>query len=115
MFNKTCAFLSNTGKAGMLYNEAKFQYCQKEVNYLGFRITEKGIFPGEDMINSIRDFPRPSDLTSTRAFFGLVEQASYAFSKKEVMAPFRHLLKKENKENFQWTQSFRQRSQEPRR
>ena len=36
MFDKTCAFLSKTGKAGMLYNESKFQYCQKEVNSLGF-------------------------------------------------------------------------------
>ena len=25
MFEKTCSFLTKTGKAGMLYNEAKFQ------------------------------------------------------------------------------------------
>ena len=51
MFNKICVFLSKTGTAGMLYKEAKFQYCQNEVEYLGFSITENGIYPGDDMVN----------------------------------------------------------------
>ena len=102
MFKIICAFLTKTGKAGMLYNKEMFQYCKKGGGLPRIQ-TEKGVFSGEDIVNSIRDFPRPTDLTSTRAFFGLVEQASYTFSKKEAMATFRHLLKKENKETFEWT------------
>merc|ERR1712030_261237 len=36
-----------------------------------------------------------------RSFFGLVNQASYAFSMREVMQPFRNLLKTGTK--FEWT------------
>ena len=41
-------------------------------------------------------FPAPTDIS-----FGLVIQESYAFSMREVMQPFRDLLKKGSK--FEWT------------
>ena len=44
------------------------------------------------MTESIRNFPAPKNITDARAFFGLIEQVSWAFSKCEDMKHFRHLL-----------------------
>ena len=44
------------------------------------------------MTESIRHFPAPKDITQARAFFGLVEQVSFSFSKCADMIHFRHLL-----------------------
>ena len=53
------------------------------------------------MLSSIRNFPRPVDISGIRAWFGLVVQVAYAFSKTDVMLPFRDLLK--SMEPFKWT------------
>ena len=52
-------------------------------------------------MKSIREFPRPTDITGIRSWFGLVEQVAWAFSKTALMLPFRELLSK--KESFLWT------------
>ena len=39
-FRKTCSFLTLVGSHGIILNSSKFQFCLKEVNYVGFRITE---------------------------------------------------------------------------
>ena len=49
-------------------------------------------------------FPAPTDITGARAWFGLVNQGSFAFSMTEEMAPFRHLLKPKTK--FKWTSAL---------
>ena len=53
---------------------------------------------------SIRNFSVPKDITGARAWFGLVNQGSYAFSMTDEMAPFRHLLKP--KTTFEWTKEL---------
>ena len=47
------------------------------------------------------NFPIPKDISGARAWFGLVNQGSYAFSMSKLMRPFRELLKPCNK--FEWT------------
>ena len=56
------------------------------------------------MTQSIRNFPAPKNVTQARAFFGLVEQVSYAFSKCADMFHFRHLLSP--KIQFIWTEDL---------
>ena len=53
------------------------------------------------MTESIRNFPAPKNITQARAFFGLVEKVSFAFSKCADMIHFRHLLSPKVK--FVWT------------
>ena len=60
--------------------------------------------PGTEMLEAVREFPRPRDISGVRSFFGLVEQVSFAFSKTEVMALFRHLLSL--KQKFLWSQEL---------
>ena len=104
IFMRTCEYLSLTGNAGIIMNPEKFKFAKRELEFLGFELKEDSIEPGKDLIESIRDFPRPKDLTSTRSWFGLIEQVAWAFSKTKVMEPLRHLLKP--KSEFVWTQEL---------
>ena len=100
-FLRTCSYLSLCAGAGILFSKKKFQFCSKEVEFLGFKVGGDGIKPSEEFLEAIKGFPTPRDLTGIRSWFGLIEQCSYAFSKTGVMEPFRHLLK--STEKFQWT------------
>ena len=44
-------------------------------------------------LKAIHGFPTPRNITDVRAWFGIVNQVSYAFSMAERMRPFRDLLK----------------------
>ena len=103
-FWRVCRYLSLCGKAGIIFSEKKFQFCQKEVEFVGFKLDEKGVKPTSEFLAAIRDFPVPTDITGIRSWFGLVEQCSYAFSKTENMEPFRHLLKPDM--TFEWTEEL---------
>ena len=71
------------------------------MDYVGFTLTRDEIKPAESMTESIRNFPAPKNITQARAFFGLVEQVSFAFSKCADMVHFRHLLSPKTK--FVWS------------
>ena len=75
---------------------------------MGFRLTRDGIKPLDKMLDTIRDFPRPTSITGARSFWGLIEQVAHFFAKNEVMAPFRTLIKTSAKEKipFQWSQEL---------
>ena len=85
---------------GITLNPAKFIFAQDEVEYLGFVITPDSVKPGPTMIEAIKEFPAPTNITEMRSFFGLVNQVSYAFSLKDTMAPFRELLRPSS--DFYW-------------
>ena len=85
-------------------NRNKFVFGRKEVKYLGFQLTEDGVEPGDELLKSIVNFPRPENISGIRSLFGLVEQVSWAFSKTDIMAPFRRLLSP--KSVFVWSQDL---------
>ena len=79
---------------GIIFNPGKFVFGREEVDFAGFRVTKDGYKPTTKLIEAIENFPLPTDLTGIRSWFGLVQQASYAFSKTAEMDPFRDFLKK---------------------
>ena len=91
-FMKMCQYISLCTWNGITFNIKKFQFCQQEVEFMGFMLSNFGVRPTEEMLSSIKDFPRPRDIMGIRSFFGLVEQVVWAFSKTEEMAPFQQLL-----------------------
>merc|ERR1711864_59780 len=95
-------FLEVTGRHGIIQNPGKFVWGRRELEFVGFWLTADGIKPTEDTCKAIWDFPRPTDITGVRSWFGLVEQVSFAFSKTALMEPFRVLLKP--KSEFLWTE-----------
>ena len=100
IFWKTCKYLELGSKNGITFNPTKFQFAEDEIEFLGFDVTNDSVKPSKEMLEAIENFPRPTNITGVRSFFGLVNQVSFAFSMSEVMQPFRELLKSSIK--FYW-------------
>lgn len=49
----------------------KSSFFQKEVQFLGFSISGKGVTPGSEKVRAIADYPMPETLRQVRAFFGI--------------------------------------------
>ena len=89
---RTIDYLILCGKNGIILNLDKFQFCQKEVNFAGFHLTERGIAPLPKYLDSIRNFPTPSSITDVRSWFGLVNQVSHYAQLRELVEPLRFFL-----------------------
>ena len=88
--------------AGLRLKSRKCYFAMKEVEYLGYRVSESGISADPVKVRAVNDFPRPRDLKRVRSFLGL---ASYyrrfipEFSK--IAAPLYCLTRKDAP--FIWT------------
>ena len=100
-FLQACKYLDLCAHNGITLNPQKFQFCQDVVDFAGLQITNTSVRPSDKLLRSIMEFPTPKDITGARAWFGLINQAAYAFAMTEEMTCFRHLLKPKVK--FQWT------------
>ena len=60
--------------AGLRIKPRKCHFGQKEVDYLGYTVSQDGLAPQSDKVAAVREFPIPVDLKSLRSFLGL---ASY--------------------------------------
>ena len=90
---------STLWEEGIVLNAEKFQFCQDTVDFARLRITPNGIEPSESILNAIKNFPTPKNITDARSWFGLVNQVAWAYSIGPVMLPFRELVKR-NTKNF---------------
>ena len=98
---RTIVLLDTVGRNGMVLNPTKFQFCQREVDFVGFRITEERIDPHPKYFSAIRDFPTPRNATDIKSWFGLVNQVATFSQLRDMMAPFRQFLSPKNP--FQWS------------
>ena len=85
---------------GVVFNPDKFQFAMEIIEFASFTITLDGYKPSVKLMNAIRNFPSPKNITGIRSWFGLINQTSYAFATAPKMAPFRELLKRNGK--FYW-------------
>lgn len=58
-------------RAGLRLKPAKCKLLQREVEFLGHVVSERGISIDPKKVVAIADFPQPTDLTALRAFLGL--------------------------------------------
>ena len=100
---RTIDFLRKVGESGIVLNPDKFQFCQKSVEFAGFRVGESSIEPLPKYLDGIRDFPTPKTISDIRSWFGLVNQVANYAQLRDVMAPFRAYLSP--KVTFQWSES----------
>lgn len=56
---------------GLTINPSKCNFGVSNLNFLGFKISEKGIEPLPDRVESILKFPKPTTLTQLRRFLGM--------------------------------------------
>ena len=90
-FRKVCKYLELCSKNGITFNPDKFVFRREELDFAGFTVGMDRYRPTKHLIEAIENFPVPTDLTGIRSWFGLVQQASYAFSKmKEMKGIFNH-------------------------
>ena len=97
-------FLDLFARNEIILNKEKFQFCQDTVLFAGLKESNSSVMPSDKLLDSIRNFPAPKDISGAHAWFGLVNQGAYAFAMTEEMAPFRHLLKPKTK--FEWTEEL---------
>ena len=105
-FWHTVAYITLCGKNGVVFNPSKFVFAADTVDFAGFSVTPSGYKPTAQLMNAIRDFPTPTNITGVRSWFGLVNQVAYAFAQSEVMAPFRDLLKTKEGMRFYWDRAL---------
>ena len=100
------SYITLCGKNGVVFNPSKFVFGADIVDFAGFTVTPSGYKPTAQLLDAIRDFPTPTNITGVRSWFGLVNQVSYAFAQSEVMAPFRDLLRTKEGNKFYWDDSL---------
>ena len=93
-------YLILVGSNGIILNPKKFQFCQREVEFAGFLITQDEVKPLPKYLDAIRNFPRPTNISEIRSWFGLVNQVSHYAKLTDLMAPFKPLLSP--KTRFRW-------------
>ena len=89
-------------KAGLTLNLKKCQLGLDKVDILGYRISAKGIEPGESKVQAIEKFETPQDIHAVRRFLGLTSffrRFVPGFSK--IAAPLSKLIRKD--ESFLWS------------
>ena len=99
---RTIDLLTLMGNAGAVLNPDKFQFCEKQVDFAGFRISEDTIEPLPKYIEAIRSFPTPQSIKDIRSWFGLVNQVANYGKLREFMELFRPFLSPKYK--FFWTE-----------
>ena len=67
-----------------------------------FKYQSTLVKPCSKVLQSLKDFPTPSNVTDIRSWSGLVNQVAYAFAVANNMRPFRDLLKPD--QPFTWTE-----------
>ena len=89
---RTIDLLELMGTHGVTLNPNKFQFCKKDIDFAGFRLTGTTISPLPKYLDSIRNFPTPKSITDIRAWFGLVNQVAHYAQLRNLVEPFRQFL-----------------------
>ena len=83
-------------KGGMTFSRKKVEFGNK-VDFCGFTVSEKGCHPSSKKIETIKNFPSPSDESQLRSFLGCVNQFCHFHPDlSQTCKPLRELLKKGN-------------------
>ena len=101
---RTIDLLELMGRHGVTLNPNKFQFCKKDIDFAGFRLTGTTISPLPKYLDSIRNFPTPKSITDIRAWFGLVNQVSHYAQLRDLVETFRQFLSP--KVNFFWNEEL---------
>ena len=71
-FIQCAKYLTFCGKEGIIFNPKKLEVGQKQVNIFGFRMSQSGVLPSENKIESMSKYPTPKNLRDMRGVMGLV-------------------------------------------
>jgi hypothetical protein len=98
---RTIRYLDRIARNGIIISPAKFEFCAREIEFAGFRVTWNGVKPLARYLDAVAKFPRPTNITDIRSFFGLINQLAHYAQLRDMMAPFKPFLSPRTR--FQWT------------
>lgn len=76
-------------------NRSKCKFLIPEITYLGYSLSKNGIRPTQDKLDAVRNAPSPHDLTSLKAYLGLLNfYGSFIRNLSSKLSPLYHLTKK---------------------
>lgn len=90
-------------KAGLTISVEKSRFCRKQVKYLGYLLTEKGLSIDSAKLEPILNYPRPKTIRDVRRLMGLMGfYQKFIPRYSHLTAPITDLLKKSKK--FKWSE-----------
>ena len=93
-------YLDLVAKNGIILSPEKFEFCAHQIDFAGFRVTDTSVKPLPKYLDAIRNFPKPTNISDIRSWFGLVNQVSSYNQLTSLMEPFRKFLSP--KVRFYW-------------
>ena len=58
----------------MVLNKSKFKFAHEQTDFAGFKVGKGEIWPLDEHVEAIKNFPIPGTLTDLRSFFAMAEQ-----------------------------------------
>lgn len=90
-------------QAGLKLREEKCNFALSHTNYLGYVASIKWREPNPNKIESVRNFPRPTDVTKVKSFLGLCSYyRRYIRNFVQIVEPLNSLPKKNSR--FRWSE-----------
>ena len=87
--------------AGLKLKPSKCHLFQREVEYLGYKVSEQGVQTSDDKVKAIREWPTPTNVTEVRSFLGLASYyRRFVQNFSEVARPLTKLTEKGR--TFEW-------------
>ena len=68
-------WLDICGRNGIILNPFKFEFAKNAVAFTGFEITPTSVRPCPQVIEAIKGFPKPRNITDVRSWFGMINQS----------------------------------------
>ncbi len=101
-------FLRTCAEAGITLKPEKFQFCRREVEFLGFHLGWDAYKPTSDRLAAIDSFHMPvkPTISDIRSWYGFVNQLAPFLATAPVMSPFRELLKKPSGKHVYWDEQL---------
>ena len=88
--------LEKCEEISLTLNVNKCQFRLKEVTFLGYKLTDKGIQISDEKIKAILEMPPPVDVSGVRRLLGMVNfVARFMPNLSDVVEPLRTLLRKD--------------------
>ena len=87
--------LNRLETAGLRLKQCKCAFMLESVNYLGHKISQKGLQPTEEKVRAITEASPPTNVSQLRSFLGLINYYGKIFPNlANMLAPLYSLLQK---------------------
>lgn len=92
---------------GLTLNISKCAFGQNTVTFLGYKVNQEGITPLPEKVQTIQEYPRPTNITELRRFLGMVNfyrrSLPHAATVQKELNNYLHGAKKNDKRPIDWT------------